>query len=225
VGHVLHEFFHTITHTDKGVFPLAKNLVTRPGTLAKDLVEGRRKKHFNLFQYLVIILAITTFLMVKFNFMERSMDAVNSGLGNSMTDRVAQFQKQLANAIQKYYNLLMFLMLPVSALVSWLLLRKRKYNYAEHLVFHAVVAAANTTVVLFILPVFGIYSSLAFSTFMFLGLMLLIIFYTMAYRQFFGFSWGKSIGITIAVYAITYILQVMLTSVISVILYLTFFNH
>ncbi len=57
VGHVLHEIVHVFTHADKGIFSFAWQLITRPGKVALDLVEGRRKRYFNLFQYLLIIVA------------------------------------------------------------------------------------------------------------------------------------------------------------------------
>lgn len=55
VGHVLHELLHVFTHADKGIFSFAKNILVKPGTVALDLVEGRRKRYFNLFQYLLLI--------------------------------------------------------------------------------------------------------------------------------------------------------------------------
>ena len=68
VAQVLHELVHGFTHADKGIFSFAWNIVRRPGTVALDLVEGRRQRYFKLFQYLISILGITTFLLRKTKF-------------------------------------------------------------------------------------------------------------------------------------------------------------
>ncbi|GEM_PF-4297466 len=49
--HILHEFFHAFTHADKGIFHLLKGLATQPGTVAREYVEGKRKKYFNPFTF------------------------------------------------------------------------------------------------------------------------------------------------------------------------------
>ncbi len=215
VGHVFHELFHVFTHTDKGVFPLAKNLLTRPGFLAKDLIEGRRKRHFNLFQYLIIALGITTFMVVKFQLMEQSMAAVNQGTGTVITEKMAEFQRNLAAGLQKYYNLFMFLLLPINAFVSWLLLRKKGLNYAEHIVFHSVVAAASTTISLFTIPLATLLPQGSMGLYMSFSLIILVVLYALSYHQLFGFKWIKAIGIAIGFYLITYIAQVLLFGIVA----------
>ncbi|MBL0358355.1 MAG: hypothetical protein IPP72_16450 [Chitinophagaceae bacterium] len=40
VGHVLREIMHGFTHADKGIFSFAWQVLTRPGTIALDMVQG-----------------------------------------------------------------------------------------------------------------------------------------------------------------------------------------
>ncbi|MBK8609293.1 MAG: DUF3667 domain-containing protein [Chitinophagaceae bacterium] len=65
VKHILHELLHVFTHADKGIFSFAWQLLTRPGHIAQDLVAGKRKKYFNLFQYLIIIVGLATWWLLK----------------------------------------------------------------------------------------------------------------------------------------------------------------
>jgi hypothetical protein len=44
--HILHEFFHAFTHADKGIFHLLNGLVAKPGTVEREMVEGKWKKVF-----------------------------------------------------------------------------------------------------------------------------------------------------------------------------------
>lgn len=47
LGHFIHETTHALTHTDKGILLLIKELFVRPGIVAREYVEGKRKKYFN----------------------------------------------------------------------------------------------------------------------------------------------------------------------------------
>ena len=43
---IWHDVVHYFTHADKGIFQLLKQLVTKTGIVAKEYVEGKRKKYF-----------------------------------------------------------------------------------------------------------------------------------------------------------------------------------
>src|SRR5690349_6274896 len=65
IGHIGHEFLHALTHTDKGVLLLIKELFTRPGYVALEYNAGKRKKYFNPITYMLLILAIQIFAAQK----------------------------------------------------------------------------------------------------------------------------------------------------------------
>jgi hypothetical protein len=60
--HLGHEVFHALTHTDKGILLLIKDLLRRPGTVAKEYIEGKRKKYFSPFSFIVISTALSALL-------------------------------------------------------------------------------------------------------------------------------------------------------------------
>src|SRR5688500_16468941 len=60
--HFLHEFFHAFTHSDKGILLLMKDLITRPGLVAREYLDGKRKKYFNPLSFLVIISSLYAYI-------------------------------------------------------------------------------------------------------------------------------------------------------------------
>src|SRR6187402_2064747 len=69
-GHFLHEFFHAFTHTDKGILLLMKALIARPGKVAHEYLEGKRKKYFNPLSFLVILSSIYAYVSHKTGYFE-----------------------------------------------------------------------------------------------------------------------------------------------------------
>lgn len=55
---VLHDAIHYFTHADKGIFTLLKSLVVQPGLVAKEYIEGKRKKHFPPLNFFLIVAAV-----------------------------------------------------------------------------------------------------------------------------------------------------------------------
>ena len=53
VTHIWHDIFHAVTHADKGILHLIKQLAFNPGVVAKEYVDGQRKKYFNPFSFLL----------------------------------------------------------------------------------------------------------------------------------------------------------------------------
>ncbi|MBK8551685.1 MAG: DUF3667 domain-containing protein [Ignavibacteria bacterium] len=113
---ILHNFFHNFTHLDKGILFLAKELYVRPGIVAREYIDGKRNKYFNPLQYLILMVAISMFITINFNLIGPRPDP--SLL--SSTDTGVRFSALISNFFYKYFNLVLFLTVPVSALFSWL---------------------------------------------------------------------------------------------------------
>lgn len=218
VGHVLHEFVHVFTHADKGIFAFSKQILFRPGVVALDFVEGRRKRHFNLFQFLLLVLSAATFLMVKTNMLQQTMQSVNHASHLQYSSELLRFQQKIGSFIQQYTNVLQFIMLPLIAFFSWLFLRKARFNYAEHVVLHAAVLA-NTN----LLSIVAMLCILVFPSLMqvqlFASFILTMAVYGLAYNGFLKKAWWKGVLLGFACYIGAYIV-IMLLSVITMIIYI-----
>jgi hypothetical protein len=218
IGHVLHEVMHVFTHADKGIFSFAWNIIRKPGIVALDLVEGRRKRYFNLFQYLLIIVGFTTFLLVKADVIGNTVKTMNAANNFQMSARQAEFQMQVSGAMQKYNNIIQIILIPIFALFSWLFVARKQYNYAETIVLHSV-SSAQTNTFAIITTALLLFPGKFFNIFFvgILSLAVMLFSFTLAYRQFFKLSVIKSFLFGLLVLICTYIVQMLLTTVVTVI--------
>src|SRR5688500_17676214 len=57
---ISHDIVHAITHADHSIFALVRALVTRPGHVARDYIEGQRKRHFSPWVFLLITVSLAS---------------------------------------------------------------------------------------------------------------------------------------------------------------------
>jgi hypothetical protein len=143
--HIFHEAVHTFTHADKGLLKLIPDLFTKPGETVRNYIAGQRKKYFNPIQYLLIVTAIIMFVMIQFHMMESSMSAP---VGN-LSARQLYFQ-QFNMFIYKYFNVIIFLSIPLFALITWFFFRRSGYNYAENLIMQIFYSAQRSIIFIFL---------------------------------------------------------------------------
>ena len=120
------EVIHFFTHIEHGFLKTTKDLLSKPGTLQKSYLDGRRKIYHKPVSFLLIWVAI--FLLV-------------SGLA----DRFGSFNREFSSTfisgnptvddmILKYTALIEILILPFTALNVWLQIIYPKLSYLEVLV-------------------------------------------------------------------------------------------
>jgi len=119
IGHAL---VHVFTHADHSVFSLARDLATRPGKVAREYVEGKRKKYFNPFTFAVVVVGVASLVLAATRFVD-----FNRGVP---TNPVTSF-------LQNHINLVILMQLPLLAMFSKLMFRRDKLFFAEHLVLAA----------------------------------------------------------------------------------------
>ncbi len=182
--HALHEFIHTFTHVDSGIFFLIRELFLWPGIVAKEYIDGQRKKYFNPVQYLILAVAAATFLSVKFNLMGPDLSPISPEVYGELSEKAKVFL-QFREYIYKYFNLILFLAVPVMALFSWLFYRKSGYNYAENLILNVFLAAQRTLMFILLAPFLYFLKSLWF-IFIVIYYLWWIVYFGWAYVQFFN---------------------------------------
>lgn len=121
MGEILHDFFHAITHVDHSILSLIRGLATRPGHVARDYIEGRRKRYFGPFAFLMISVGLATFV-IAITGVEMFRPITDSGA---------------ALLLQRHVNLVSLLQLPFLAGCVALLFWEQKLHIAEHLVLCA----------------------------------------------------------------------------------------
>jgi hypothetical protein len=146
MGHIAHDLAHAFTHADKGFFYMMLQLFKNPGKVAREyILEGKRKRYFTPFQYILLIGAAATIVVVNSHYMENAMRAMNMA-GDTVSTRQAAMMKQISYLQGKYYNILILIQLPFLSLSTFWLYRKYRYNYAEHLTLHTFITAQTALV-------------------------------------------------------------------------------
>ena len=148
LGHIFHEIFHAVTHTDKGILYLIKHMTLYPGVAAREYVlENKRKRYFNPFTFLILVLGLTVFTNSIFHpYSKRIQDVSNefkTEKKKQKYNKILQRQKEAIHFIESRNNLVTFMALPIIAFIFWLFFRKTGVNYAEHLVANIFFAVSN----------------------------------------------------------------------------------
>ena len=157
--HIRHEVTHAFTHADKGVLFTIRELAMNPGLVAREYIQGKRKKHYNPFSLLVIIVGI--YLLANSVFKPFSQntfgaDQVPTTIQQSQSKRakfekIVERRKKVSEFMDHHTNIVLFISTPFLAFIFWLFYRKR-YNYAEHL---ATFAYVNSFLSVLSIVIFG----------------------------------------------------------------------
>ena len=138
--HFQHEFFHALTHADRGILHLFKELVLRPGVVVREYLAGKRQKYFNPFSYFLFSAGV---MVVVDGFFGREVPEVtpDPAVLARLTTAAAKANyvellhrsSEVTHFVAKHGNLIAIAAIPILAFVWWLVYRRRGYNYVEFL--------------------------------------------------------------------------------------------
>jgi hypothetical protein len=119
-----HDVLHALLHVDQSIFSLMRALLVRPGHVARDYINGRRKRYFGPFAFLVITVGLASALILI--------------LGVDLFKPIGD--NSVAHVLSRHVNLVVLFQLPVLAACCWLFFINEKLTFAENLVFTAYVS-------------------------------------------------------------------------------------
>jgi hypothetical protein len=155
---VLHDGLHLLTHLDERLWLTLRTLLSRPGQLTADYFADRRSRYFSPLQ-LYLALSIVFFALTAANTnlvsasaapdqsSAQSLDASDcdkivlrwpwpqARLRAACKRQIADNGRSAAHAFGAYIPKMMFVFLPLMALVMVPLYRSTRRYYVEHLVF------------------------------------------------------------------------------------------
>ncbi len=221
VASFFHEGFHAVTHADKGLLYLLKELTIRPGFVAREFIEGKRKKYFNPFTLFLLLMALFVFVNTFINSSVSEKKAIPAGI-MQIKDPIAK-QHQLTiyrramlakDFTEKNGNIFAMFAIPVFALFFWLVYYRRAYNYSEHLVANLMfISFANLAFTLVVFPLQAILKGTPWVGMVnLIGLLLQAFYFTIAYK---GLMQIKGAWPTAKV-AIFSLLAVLIWSILSI---------
>lgn len=140
---------YSVFNLDNTLFKTFRHLFSRPEEVVLGYISGVRKKYMNPTSYFAIAITLSGVLF----FVLRSVyhiDLTPGSLTNKDTPNM--------DFVFDYQGLLSYLMMPLYALMTWILfLDRKKLNYTEHLVANAYITGQVSFVqVLVCLPLFGL---------------------------------------------------------------------
>ena len=212
--HFAHEFFHALTHTDKGILFLIKEMFYKPGVVASEYMGGKRKKYFSPFTFLLIAMAVEIFASTKTNFYSHFSESLERFVNEAETNPQAsapalEDAKTKVTKMSENSRLITFLFLPLLAILTWLFFRRSGYNYAENLIFNILIQAQSMIFFLLICILPFLFNHDIVGWLLFAYIAVSWIYYIIAYRQFYKQSWGKVIFKGLAI-QIAYIFVIQL---------------
>jgi hypothetical protein len=194
---IAHDFLHAMFHIDHSILSLVRALLTRPGHVAREYVQGRRRKYFGPFGFLMITVALASFVVVVSGVQWITSDA-ESGL--------VQF-------LQRHVNLVVLAQTPLLAAFCALLFPDARLHYAEHLVLAAYTSGFKILVLALVavptVMVVGIESAQPWYTPIYIGLWL--VYFSLAAMQFYH---GRTSGVIARAVAAALLNQALMLGIV-----------
>jgi hypothetical protein len=137
--HFSHELFHALAPADASVLHLFKDLIVRPGVVAREYLQGRRKKYFSPFSWFLISAGSIVVINGLLGKVPADLEANPAVLARLPTEAarasylaVIQRSGQVTHFMATHGNLFAMAAVPLLAFIFWLFYRRR-HNYVEFL--------------------------------------------------------------------------------------------
>ncbi|MGX1929649.1 DUF3667 domain-containing protein [Flagellimonas sp. 2504JD4-2] len=147
---VFQDLSFQVFNLDNTFIKTFRHLFSKPADVIDTYISGTRKRYMNPISYFAIAITLSGIMF----FVLRNLYRVNL-TNSSFTDN----QPTNMEFIFDYQGLLSYLIMPIYALMTWLLfMDKKKLNYTEHLVTNAYITGQTSFVqVIVCLLLFGIF--------------------------------------------------------------------
>jgi Protein of unknown function (DUF3667) len=120
---VFHDFFHAVTHADKGLLRVLRELLFSPGVIYRQYFSGKRKSYFSPVTFFLLVMGLALIIGQQLIQYDRHVHHIVIAKRNDPEQVLFGFQK-----------IRYLLFIPLISALSWLFFY-RKYNYAECLAF------------------------------------------------------------------------------------------
>lgn len=144
-NYIFDELKYTFLHINGGLLYTSKQLLTRPGDMVREFIEGKRVKHYKPILLVFVLAGITTLLLHysgDLDLLEKLKPQKNNPFD----------PKLYAELVSKYYTYIQLASIPIISLCTWLGFRKWGYNYIENIIINSFVTAQSLIIGILITP-------------------------------------------------------------------------
>lgn len=127
------EFIHGFFHVNHGILFTVKSLFLKPGISIREYIAGKRVTYFNPFTYLVLLSILAGF---GFSY---------SGMLDHVRDNFMASGETL-QFTRKFFSYRLLFSIPAYTLMTWILFRMFKYNFAEHFIVNTFLMSQSTLI-------------------------------------------------------------------------------
>ncbi len=127
---------------DKGFLYTAWHVITRPGLMVRDYLDGKRVDYTKPLSFLVLLIAASIIFLPQAEFQQK----MQAGMSISNPSAKTAMMEEISQWVYTHLTVIIAGMLPFTALSSKWLHRKHDVNYAEHLVLNVYLMAGCTLV-------------------------------------------------------------------------------
>lgn len=131
------DLLHAFVNVERGPLVFAWALLTRPGGIAREYVEGRRRRHYGPFATLVVLVGLTALVLNLSGF-------------QALTQEVSTAPAAL---LQRHFNLVLLAQLPLLGMACALLFRDARLTLPEHMVLVAYALGMRAVALTLIMPI------------------------------------------------------------------------
>lgn len=186
---------------DRGLIYTLKRLYTVPGKMVQDYLYQGRYHYTPPFRMLLVS---TTLVLLLIQYSKSGME-----LFQLRPEGATEEETNLARTVLvDYYNLFLWLFIPVLGFFSWLFNRRSRYNYAENLVFQTYLMVIGNILYVVMLLDHIVPMAVLSALYMLTSLTYSII----AYRQMFNKPLGRSILESLLIYILSMLFYGLLSS-------------
>jgi hypothetical protein len=130
---LFHDVLHGVWHIDKGILFTIKQAIIRPGQAALDYISGKRIKYYNVFYLILILIGLNIFLSNQYDKMAHTY------FGTIIEPETNEKGKAINDFIINNSKLIIFSFVPLFAINSFILFRRKKLNISEHFIIAGMV--------------------------------------------------------------------------------------
>jgi hypothetical protein len=131
------DLLQTFVNVERGPLAFAWALLRRPGTVAREYVEGKRRRHYGPFATLVVLVGLTALAINWTGFQVLSNDGLPPGP---------------TSLLQRHFNLLLLVQLPLQGAACAALFRAARLTWPEHMVLAAYTLGVRAVFIALLAP-------------------------------------------------------------------------
>jgi len=129
------DLMHMFINVERGPLMFAWALLTRPGSIARDYVEGRRRRYYGPFATLVVLVGLAALVLRVLGFQVLSQEVTAAPA-----------------SLLQYFNLVLLAQLPLLGIACALLFRGAGLTLPEHMVLVAYTLSVRAVVLIVMVP-------------------------------------------------------------------------